>query len=403
MSGLDVTLSCAWPGTRASFWQQSGRAGRAGRDGISVFIVSENPLDAYLAEHPDELFTSVEASVFDITNPYVLGPHLCCAAAESPLTEDDLATFGLTDAQVLDTLVAQGLLRRRPAGWWWNLEQPTRPWDLVDIRGGGSQLQLVNAADGTIVGSIDGANADSQAHPGAIYVHQGKVFRVQGRDEDVALIEPAPPKLRTRPTVNTRIRILAEHESVTGTDPRVTWHFGDVEVEKQVSDYDLLRLPGLQFVGNYQLDLPARSFPTRAVWWSIEDDLAAELLLGEDTLPGALHAAEHASIGLLPLLATCDRWDLGGLSTADHAQTDQPTVFVYDGAPGGAGFAEYGFRHLDQWMRATLGRVSGCRCATGCPSCIQSPKCGNGNDPLYKQGAIDLLTVLAGRHLPPTP
>ncbi|MDO4613620.1 MAG: DEAD/DEAH box helicase [Actinomycetaceae bacterium] len=396
VSGLDATISCGWPGTRASWWQQSGRAGRAGADGISILVCSDNPLDAYLADHPDEIFSEVESSVFDTSNPYVLGPHLCCAAAEAPLLPDELALFGLRDTVPLDILTSQGFLRRRKAGWYWNIATETRPWDAIDLRGGGSQLQLVTPATGAIVGTIDSANADAQAHVGAIYVHQGRVYRVTGRDEDVAIIEPAPPKLRTRVTQHTRIRILDERATRPGPDPRVLWHFGDVEVERQVSDYDLLRLPGLEFIGNYQLDLPARRFATRAVWWTLADGLVEELMLNEDTLPGTLHAAEHASIGLLPLVATCDRWDLGGLSTADHPQTLAPTVFVYDGLPGGAGFAEYGYAHRGRWMRATALRVERCPCDGGCPSCVHSPKCGTNNEPLYKKGAADLLAVLAG-------
>lgn len=395
VAGLDATISCAWPGTAASFWQQAGRAGRAGRDGVNVLVVSDNPLDAYLADHPDQLWQEVEASVFDTTNPYVLGPHLCCAAAESPLTDADLALFGLADDTVVRTLAARGLLVRRRSGWCWDVTAPGRPWDLVDIRGGGHAIQVVRAGDGTIIGSIDQANADSQAHPGAIYVHQGSVYRVCGRDAEVALVEPAPPKLRTRVTAHTSVRILATHATRAGTDPRVTWHIGDVEVERQVTDYDLLRLPGLTFVGNHRLDLAPRTFPTRAVWWTLDADLVAELALGPDTLPGALHAAEHASIGLLPLLATCDRWDLGGLSIAEHPQTGLATAFVYDGAPGGAGFSEYGYSHARAWMHATWQRVRACGCTRGCPGCIQSPKCGTNNDPLYKAGATDILARLA--------
>nr|WP_223875297.1 DEAD/DEAH box helicase [Nanchangia anserum] len=395
VAGLDATISCGWPGTSASFRQQSGRAGRAGRDGLSVLIASDNPLDAYLCDHPDQVFAPVEASVFDPHNPHVLAPHLCCAAAESPLTEDDLTLFGLSDNGFVRMLAERGLLVRRRSGWYWDISAHERPWDLVDIRGGGHEIQIARADDGTIIGSIDAAAADSQAHLGAIYVHQGRVFRVRERDEDVVVVEPAPPKLRTRVTEHTRVRILGVESTVAGTDAAVTWHVGDVEVERQVSDYDLLRLPGLQFIRNVPLDLPARRFPTRAVWWTLDPELVDALMLGPDLLPGALHAAEHASIGLLPLLATCDRWDLGGLSIAEHPQTGLPTVFVYDGAAGGAGFADYGFAHRDAWMGATRGRVSACECHDGCPRCIQSPKCGTNNDPLYKVGAIDLLARLA--------
>ena len=400
VSGLDAVVMTGWPGTRVSMWQQAGRSGRAGRDGLAVLVASEDPLDAYLVHHPEAVFgQSVEVTTFDPANPYVLAPHLCAAAAEVPLTEADLPRFGLPDDALLRHLVSVDLLRRRPKGWFWNLARPESPSSLTDLRGGGGQpVQVVEAGTGTVLGTVDGSRADATVHPGAVYVHQGRTFVVDSLADDVALVHPEPDvSYRTKPRSSTTVRIIDEQEHAEWAHPggaTVRWSRGAVEVTSRVTGYDRRRVPGLDIVGSYPLDLPERVLHTSSVWWSVDADALAAIGVGPDVLPGALHAAEHAAIGLLPIVATCDRWDLGGLSTAMHADTYLPTVFVHDAYPGGAGFAERGFRAAGEWLRATLGAVAGCACADGCPSCVQSPKCGNGNSPLDKAAAVRVLRFL---------
>lgn len=411
VSGLDATITAGWPGTRASLWQQTGRAGRAGASGVSVLIASDNPLDSYLIHHYDMILNEVETTVFDPTNPRLLAPHLCAAASELALTTDDLALFGLSDSAMLYALAEQGYLRKRPSGWYWNAALPIRAHDLTDLRGSSGDVQVVDDATGTVIGTVSADQAHSQVHPGAIYVHQGRTYqvveltahpRIAGSvvasvgsgGARVALVRPVVTQLRTRPTVVSNVRIIQEIESWTSPDEVVTWSYGEVEVESQVTDFDTLRLPGLEFVSNTRLDLPTSTLPTVGVWWQIDEATAARLGIPARELPGALHAAEHASIGILPLLATCDRWDLGGLSTADHEQTHRPTVFVHDSYPGGAGFSEFAFRRAWEWMQATREVIESCGCDDGCPSCIQSPKCGNRNEPLSKAGALTLLQML---------
>ena len=400
VSGLDAVVMTGWPGTRVSMWQQAGRSGRAGRDGLAVLVASQDPLDAYLVHHPEAVFgQSVEVTTFDPANPYVLAPHLCAAAAEVPLTEADLPRFGLKDDALLRFLVDSDLLRRRPTGWFWNIARPESPQSLTDLRGGqGRPVQVVQSGTGAVLGTVDGARADSTVHPGAVYVHQGRTFVVDDLADDVALVHPEPEiSYRTRARSSTTVRIIEEQEHALWTHPgggTVRWSRGAVEVTSRVTGYDRRRLPGLEIVGSYPLDLPERVLHTSAVWWSASAEALAEVGVGADALPGALHAAEHAAIGLLPIVATCDRWDLGGLSTALHGDTYQPTVFVHDAYPGGAGFAERGFRAAREWLRATLGAVAGCPCADGCPSCVQSPKCGNGNSPLDKAAAVRVLRFL---------
>ncbi|MEU1720144.1 DEAD/DEAH box helicase [Nonomuraea sp. NPDC005692] len=394
VSGLDAVLIAGWPGTRASLWQQAGRAGRDGQDALAVLIARDDPLDTYLVHHPQALFgRPVEAIVLDPDNPYVLGPHLCAAAAEIPLTDDDLPVFGTTTPDVLEDLVARNLLRRRPAGWFWTRRE--RATDLADIRGGGgAPIQVVESSTGRLLGSVDEPSAHTTVHTGAVYIHQGETFLVETLDLDagVALVEAANPDYSTFARDITDISILATQRS-RPLGPG-TLHFGEVEVTRQVVSYLKRRLQSGEMLGDEPLDLPPRTLRTRAVWWTLPATAVAPLAAADIDLGGAAHAAEHASIGLLPLFATCDRWDIGGVSTELHADTGLLTVFVYDGHEGGAGFAERGYARATDWLTATREAIASCECERGCPSCIQSPKCGNGNEPLHKRGALQLLDIL---------
>ena len=424
VTGLDAVLIAGWPGTRVSLGQQAGRAGRAGTRGLAVLIASDNPLDAYLVHHPEAVFAAPEATVFDPANPYVLAPHLCAAASEAPLRASDLALFGLSDDALLRELEGRGALRRRPTGWFWNVNLPGRPQDLTSLRGDGPpEVPVVEADTGVIIGTVDGAAADSTVHEGAVYVHQGRVYVVEELADDVALVrQKAAVGYRTRARSRSSVRIIAEREQQvwgrpvgggdrlddgpepsahTADDGReapgaaaITWSFGSVEVTSQVTGFQKTALPGGEVVSQHALEMDERVLPTAAVWWTIPQETCEAAGLEPTDLPGALHAAEHASIGMLPLLATCDRWDIGGLSTAAHPQTGAPTVFVHDGHAGGAGFAERGYRAGRDWLEATLAVIEGCGCASGCPSCVQSPKCGNNNEPLDKAGAAALLRLL---------
>ncbi len=394
ISGLDAVLMAGFPGTRAALWQQVGRAGRGAQDALAILVARDDPLDTYLVNHPEALFGQpVEATVFDPTNPYVLGPHLCAAAHESPLVEEDLAMFGPTARDVVDELTRAGLLRRRPRGWFWTDRR--RAADLADIRStGGAPVQLVEAGTGRVIGTVDANSAHGTAHPGAVYVHRGETWLVRSLDldEHVAEIEPADPPYSTSAREITDITIVAEREHRGWGECRLS--FGDVEVTHQVVSFLRRRQPSGEVIGEEPLDLPERTLRTSAVWWTVSPDALAESRLAASDLPGAAHAAEHCAIGLLPLFATCDRWDIGGVSTALHADTGRLTVFVYDGHPGGAGFAERGFHAARAWLAATRDTIAACECTEGCPSCIQSPKCGNQNNPLDKAGARALLDLL---------
>lgn len=430
ISGLDAVLVAGWPGTRASFMQRVGRAGRSGQDALAVLVADDNPLDTYLVHHPEAIFgQEVEATVFDPTNPYVLSPQLCAAAQEAPIRAEELSLFGPHTAALLDRLVQQGYLRRRPDGWYWTHAESAA--DLVDIRGtGGGPYQLIDAEDGTLVGTMDAAHAMSQGHPGAIYIHQSAQYVVESLSEGerVILLSRVYPDYYTRAVESTEVRILAErarvsygaHNTVGEAAPGeaapgasvpaeaapgepvpgepqlapLTMHRGQVQVTDQVTGYRRFSVYGGEYLGEEPQPMPPEVLMTEAVWFTFEPSYLFGAGVTEEDGPGTLHAAEHAAIGLLPLIATSDRWDLGGLSTLLHVDTGMPTIFVYDAAPGGAGISERGFNAAAQWLSAILEAIESCGCDNGCPSCVHSPKCGNRNEPLSKHGARALLQAM---------
>jgi DEAD/DEAH box helicase domain-containing protein len=396
VAGLDAVLLAGFPGTRAALWQQVGRAGRGGQDALGVFVARDDPLDTYLVTHPEALLGApVEANVFDPDNPYVLGPHLCAAAEEAPLTEGDLELFGPRAREGVAALTEAGMLRRRARGWYWTDRR--RACDLADIRStGGAPVRLVEDGTGRLLGTVDSASAHGTVHEGAVYVHLGETYLVLSLDleEDVAVVAAHDPGYSTSAREVTDIAITQEREHVRWGQARVS--LGDVRVTHQVVSFLKRRQPSGEVLGEEPLDLPERVLDTVAVWWTLPPAVLEEAGLADRDLPGAAHAGEHAAIGLLPLFATCDRWDIGGVSTALHPDTGQLTVFVYDGHPGGAGFAERGFHSARQWWTATREATAACACEDGCPSCVQSPKCGNGNNPLDKRAAVALLDVLLG-------
>ncbi|MGH3272366.1 MAG: DEAD/DEAH box helicase [Trebonia sp.] len=392
---LDAVLIAGWPGTWSSLWQQAGRAGRAGRPATAVFIARDDPLDTYLIHHPDTLLHHpLEPAVLDPANPYVLAPHLAAAAAELPLTEPDLDLFGPAAAAAVNGLTEAGELRRRQSGW--HSARRDYPARRVSLRGGpGRPVRVVEEETGRLVGTMDEPSAHRFVHDGAVYLHQGESYLVGKLDLDdrVALVECRDPGYSTQARDTTDIDVIAGHRSARWGEADVV--FGEVRVTRQVVGYTRVRSESKRREAEVTLELPERTLVTAAVWWTIPNDLVVPL--PGNRLGGAAHAAEHASIGMLPLFATCDRWDVGGLSTEWHPATGQLTVFVYDGHQGGAGFAERAFAVAPAWLQATREAISSCPCETCCPSCIQSPKCGNGNNPLSKEGAVTLLDILLAK------
>jgi DEAD/DEAH box helicase domain-containing protein len=408
VAGLDAVVLGGWPGTFASFWQRLGRAGRSGGAAAGVLVAQEDPLDHWLVTHPDELLTRPpEDAIVDAANPYLLGPHLRCACHEAPLdAEEATRWFGDTAITLLerDTVAAPdapggdtGRLRLRGGRWYWTSRR--RPSAEVDLRAaGGASVRIVDTATGALIGDVDEARAHRQVHTGAVYLHQGRTYRIAELDLDRhhALAEEAGQLgYTTRPRSDTDVTVLEELEGTWWDDVEVG--LARVEVTTQVTGYEVLRLGSDEVIDRHELALPPIELRTVAVWYAVPEATLQAAGVEPADVPGSLHAAEHAAIGMLPLLALCDRWDIGGLSTALHPDTGRPSVFVYDGYAGGAGLAERSYRRLAEHLRLTRGTIATCRCRDGCPSCVQSPKCGNGNDPLDKAGAVRVLDLVLAR------
>ncbi|MEU7630622.1 DEAD/DEAH box helicase [Nocardia sp. NPDC049220] len=395
IAGLDAVVIAGFPGTVASFWQQAGRAGRRTQGSLVLLVARDDPLDTYLVHHPAALLDKpVEATITDPRNPYVLGPQLLCAALELPLTDTEADELGAR--AVLRDLAAQGLIRWRAGkkGGRWYVTAETQPHDAVDVRGGiGAPVAIVDGETGRLLGTADAGRVSATLHQGAVHLHQGDTYVVDDLDleDGVAFVRAAQPGWTTSARQVTSIGIDAVVDQ--HSHGHVTTALVQVRVTSQVVGYLRTLVTG-EVLDLVELDLPAQTLHTRAVMYTVTPELLAQAGVEFDDVPGTLHAAEHAAIGLLPLVATCDRWDIGGVSTAEHPDTGLPTVFVYDGQPGGSGFAERGFARLRHWLSATLAAIESCGCVAGCPSCVQSPKCGNGNHPLDKAGSARLLTAV---------
>ena len=395
---LDAVIIAGWPGTAASFWQQAGRAGRRGNEALVVFVGDDNPLDHYLLTHPDRLLgRPLEHARSDVTNPHILGPHLDCAAWELPMDPDEQWFAPADPAPLIADAIDDGRLRRRGDRLYW--AGRSSPAASVHIRSTlGAPVTIVERSTGTVIGDVDAARAPATVHPGANYLHQGRAWRVVELDlgRGVAAVDPDDGTTYTRARSDTDLLVLAE-------EGRRAWGtcvlaFGRVEVTTQVLAYERRHVFTGESLGVIELDLPRQRLQTTAIWLTAPEPVLDAARLGRSRVAGSLHAAEHAAIGLLPLFAMCDRWDIGGVSTPWHPDTGFATIFVYDGVPGGAGITTRAFETDDGWWSTTRAAIAACVCDDGCPSCVQSPKCGNGNEPLDKWGAVALLDALLAEH-----
>jgi DEAD/DEAH box helicase domain-containing protein len=379
---LDAVISVGFPGTIASLRQQWGRAGRRG-SGVAVLIATEDGLDQFFMREPDKLLgRRVEAAILDHANPRVLAGHVRAAAYEAPLGGGDPPEY-------LAAAHADPELKETPAGFVWAGRE--HPAARIALRATDPDaFTIVDATTGDVLGLVERSRAYTTVHEGAVYLHRGESYLVRELDLTTlhAVVEPFSGNWYTQ----------AKEETMTSiVEPRrVEWRlgmelaFGEIEVTEQVVAYERRTVTGQERIELVELVLPPTTFTTEAIWYLPE----AGHLEGLEAMPrllGTLHAAEHAMISLLPLWAMCDRWDIGGLSTNIHPQTGRPTVFIYDGHAGGVGLTERGFEEFEGWVRDTAELLAGCPCSDGCPSCVQSPKCGNLNDLLDKAGALSFL------------
>jgi DEAD/DEAH box helicase domain-containing protein len=386
---LDAVISVGFPGTVASLRQQWGRAGRRG-SGLAVLIASEDGLDQFFMREPEKLLgRRVEAAILDHANPRVLAGHVRSAAYEAPLTGDDAAILG---PEALDAARHDPELKQTPAGIVWAGKE--HPAAHVSLRSSEPDaFSIVDGSTGAVLGVVERSRAYSTVHEGAVYLHMGESFLVRELNLNTmyAVVEPFSGNWYTQAKKETMTQIIEPR--------RVEWRlgmevfFGEIEVTEQVVAYERKTLSSQERIELVPLELPPTTFATEAVWYLPSPHHLAEV----DEMPkllGTLHAAEHAMIAILPLWAMCDRWDIGGLSTNIHPETGRPTVFIYDGHPGGVGITERGFEQFEGWVADTAAMIRGCPCSDGCPSCVQSPKCGNLNDMLDKAGARTFLERL---------
>jgi DEAD/DEAH box helicase domain-containing protein len=393
---LDAAMSVTFPGTVASLRQQWGRAGRRGRRGFALYIAGDDALDQFFCRHPEQfLGRPVESAILDPCSESIHMRHLVAAAYEAPLERRDRSTLGDDFETFAKRLVAAGELRVRdgrylPRG-------PGFPAGRISLRSASpDSFTVVDIEAGELLGFVESERAFSTVHPGAVYLHLGEPYEVEELDISGrrALVMPAQGDWYTQPKIETETFIEESRESRDTCG--VELHFGVVSVTEQVVAFQRKRLADHEVIDLQTLDLPEQNFVTQALWYELREDL-----LGEElplaVLLGALHATEHAQIAVLPLIAMCDRWDIGGLSTNYHHQTGRPTIFIYDGHPGGVGITRQGFREFERLLADARRLISECPCESGCPSCVQSPKCGNLNEPLSKAGALELMTEMRER------
>ncbi len=395
VGGLDACILNGFPGTIASMWQQAGRAGRDERPSVAVLVAGADQLDQWLMTHPRQVFTRPpEPAVVNRSNPSVLLPQLACAAYERPLTPADEPWWGDDLADGVRQLVLGDRLRLRNGAAYWQGRGTPAPG--IGLRSGSPNEFRIAEPDGRLVGTVDASRAFEQVHPGAIYLHLGQQYRVVDLDLDdrVALVEPVAVDEYTQVRSQMQVSILgADGLSEVG---RAELFLGPVEIATEVVGYERHDSRTRQLIGREELTLPPARLVTRAFWYTVDEEVLGRARLAPEQVPGALHAAEHAGIGILPLFTICDRWDVGGVSTPFQADTGRPTIVIYDGFPGGVGIAELGFAAGRRHLEATRAVIERCPCARGCPSCVQSPKCGNGNEPLDKAGAVALLRAILG-------
>lgn len=393
IGALDAAVTVGYPGTMASLWQQWGRAGRGKGESLAVFIAGNDALEQFFVNHPDELLgREVEAATIDFANPFIHASHLSAAAYEGPLGLDDQHFFGPGLSAAAENAVQEGTLRAKGDSWFYRGSD--FPAAKIGLRSTiGAQFTIVEEDTGDIVGTEGAETAFSALHPGAVYLHMGDTYLVTSLDLDsrTALVRPFYDNYHTLPRRETDTRI--QSEDLQTTHGGVSLHLGRIAVSTQVVAFQKKRAGSDEVLGTEELDLPRQEFVTESMWFTLPPDMFPQ---PEDlvSLPGAIHAVEHALIALLPLFAMCDRWDIGGLSTPVHSQTELPTIFVYDGHAGGVGISRQGFERFLEWARDARDLIRDCPCEKGCPSCIQSPKCGNWNEPLDKHAAIRLLGAI---------
>jgi DEAD/DEAH box helicase domain-containing protein len=404
VGGLDACILVGYPGSMMATWQRSGRVGRAGKESITALVALPDALDQFFLDHPEQfLERPCERLVVDPANDPVSRAHLVCAAAELPLSREGDAEYLSRHHGRVDFLVGHGHLRPSPEGD--ELHSLRRkPHRTVTLRGTGETFAIRDEGRaGRTIGTVDAVRALHECHPGAVYLHGGRQYLVREleREERRVLARAADLDYFTTPLTEKEteiLEILRERR-----DGPLGAGLARLKVTERVVGFERKRIHGQETLDQTPLDLPPVEFETVGLWWAAPRAIEETLRRQGEHFMGSLHASEHAAISLFPLLALCDRNDIGGISYPFHPQIGSGAVFVYDGHPGGVGIAAQGFEGLPDLLDRVRRLIAACPCETGCPSCIQSPKCGNGNRPLDKAGAAHALALLLGEAEPAVP
>lgn len=400
---LDAVLIDGYPGTRMSAFQQAGRAGRGDDEALVILVGGEDQLDQYLLRNPTEFWAGdPERAVCDPENPELLPDHVASAAAENWLRTSDETHFGASFPDVVAALTGEGRLDRRKtdAGLRWLHAGDGSPQHGMSLRTiERREVDLLDDRSGDVISSLSFADALRDAHAGAIYHHQGTTYEVVDLDldRDVATLQPTWADYYTRVLHDKAMTIETEEKAkpLPGR-PDTAVRFGAVTMRKQITGFERRDPKRGETIGRESLELPETTLRTSALYFTVPADVEAAMREsgGEYGFNGGIHAAEHGAISLFPLSFLCDRGDIGGLSTPYHPQTEQSTIFIYDGYPGGVGLTKSGYDEIGTLLARTRRMIRDCGCADGCPACVQSPHCGNANDPLSKAEAGMLLDAL---------
>ncbi|HTA77512.1 MAG TPA: DEAD/DEAH box helicase [bacterium] len=401
VGGLDACILVGYPGTMISTWQRSGRVGRGEAPSVVFLVAMVDAMDQYWMKHPKKFFTmKPESLMVGFENENIAVAHLRCAASEVPLTTGDEAIYGNLFKTLMPDMIKEGQVLESSQGDKW-LVTDKNPQRNINIRDMGQGYQIVYQQTGELIGTIDGMRAFRDCHPGAVYLHQGTQYVVKELQWEThkIIVNDEPVDYYTQVNYEEETEILEElNRRPLGYGPAqcvIKW--GKVKITQKFINYEIHRIVDQSLVSTVPLTLPPQTFETRALWMILPDYLQRNLIPENIHFMGGLHAAEHGTIAMMPLHVVCDRWDLGGISTPAHPQVPQPVIFIYDGYPGGVGLTERAYQTMEQLLATTFEMIRDCECEDGCPSCIQSPKCGNGNHPLDKKGALLILGHILGR------
>jgi DEAD/DEAH box helicase domain-containing protein len=403
VGGLDACILVGYPGTMISTWQRSGRVGRGEAPSVVFLVAMADAMDQFWMKHPNKFFTmKPESLMVGFENENIAKAHLRCAASELPLTASDKVFYGKLLEQLLPGLIQDGGVLESASGDKW-LVTDKNPQRGISIRDMGEGYQIITQETGELIGTIDGHRAFRDCHPGAVYLHQGVQYVVKDFqwEQHKILVSDEPVDYYTQVNYEEETEILEELKRRPLGDTKSQSHirWGRVKITQRFINYEIHRIADRSLVATYPLTLPPLMFETRSLWMILPDYLQRNLADRDKKIHfmGGLHAAEHGTIAMMPLHVVCDRWDLGGISTPAHPQVPQPVIFIYDGYPGGVGLSERAYETMEELLTTTFEMIRDCECEEGCPSCVQSPKCGSGNHPLDKQGALLILGHILGR------